>query len=217
MGAYQDLLKPILNFPPKTHATLCPNQEQSVPINPTITQDIFANVILPTAARLKPHKITVNPEAEAMLLAIGLQESALTHRYQVLSGGRKGPARGLWQFERGGGVKGVLSHPSTTKIANIFAVYHAGTAELGAVHARLEYDDILACAFARLLLYTDPRSLPQPVPNDDAPESFGSKNTPIHESQAAAWEYYLRNWRPGKPHPNAWPANWQAALNAINS
>lgn len=165
-----------------------------------ITQDILASVILPTAARLKVHKITVSPAAEAMLLAIGLQESALTHRYQVLSGGRKGPARGLWQFERGGGVKGVLTHPSTAKIANIFAAYHVGTVELGAIHARLEYDDILACAFARFLLYSDPRPLPQPA----------------NESQAVAWEYYLRTWRPGKPHPETWPANWQAALNTIN-
>ena len=43
-----------------------------------------------------------------MLLAIGLQESRLTHRRQI-----GGPARGLWQFERGGGVAGVLRHAAS--------------------------------------------------------------------------------------------------------
>lgn len=172
-----------------------------MPTNKTTVQNILVSVILPTEARLKPHKITISPAARAMLLAIGLQESALTHRYQVISGGGKGPARGLWQFERGGGVKGVLTHPSSSKVAGIFASYHVATTELVAVHAALEHDDILACAFARLLLFTDPRALPQAMP----------------ENEQAAWEYYLRNWRPGKPHPDAWPSNWRAALETLKN
>lgn len=39
--------------------------------------------------------------AEVLLLAIGLQESGLIHRHQI-----GGPAHGLLQFERGGGVRG---------------------------------------------------------------------------------------------------------------
>src|SRR3546814_6857126 len=55
-----------------------------------------------------------------MLLAIGLQESRFLHRAQI-----GGPARGYWQFERGG-VHGVLSH-------------HASKAEAGKLCAALDY------------------------------------------------------------------------------
>jgi hypothetical protein len=59
----------------------------------------------------------------------------------------------------------------------------------------LEGHDALATAFARLLLWTDPRTLPT--------------------TQQAGWQYYLDNWRPGKPHPGAWPKHWAAANEAL--
>jgi hypothetical protein len=31
----------------------------------------------------------------------------------------------------------------------------------------------------------------------------------------AAWDYYLRNWRPGKPHPERWSVNHGAACEAL--
>ena len=53
-------------------------------------------------------------QARVMLYAIGLQESRFTHRYQVLNTpGAKGPARGFWQFEKGGGCKGVVNHDAS--------------------------------------------------------------------------------------------------------
>ena len=30
-----------------------------------------------------------------------------------------------------------------------------------------------------------------------------------------AWEYYRRNWRPGAPHPEAWPRNYDTAMALI--
>jgi hypothetical protein len=49
------------------------------------------------------------------------------------------------------------------------------------------------CAFARLLLLTDPYSVP-----DDA---------------GSAWICYAdRLWRPGKPYPGKWAGSWAAAL-----
>lgn len=134
-----------------------------------------------------------------MLLAIGLQESLLIHRYQIVSGGGKGPARGLWQFEKGGGVKGVLTHRSSSKTASIFAAYYSVSTDASVVWAALETSDKLACAFARLLLLTDPKTLPE--------ADF--------LAQQEAWAYYLRNWRPGKPHPDAWKGNWQLAVKAV--
>ena len=59
-------------------------------------------------------------------------------------------------------------------------------ANSAAVYDRLEHDDVLAAGFARLLLLTDPRPLPDVTDVD------------------GAWAYYLRNWRPGKPHPETW-------------
>lgn len=124
--------------------------------------------------------------AEAMLLAIAKQESDLTHRWQVIDRRRpdvKGPARGLWQMERGGGVKGVLTHSSSAVMA------HKMCRERGvdgnnqtAVWVALETDDILAAMLARLLLWTDWRSLP----TDSSPAAA-----------ARAFEIYEFVWRPG--------------------
>ena len=125
------------------------------------------------ALSLLPAKMA-SREADLMLLAIGMQESRLTHRRQI-----GGPARGLLQFERGGGVAGVLRHPVSrdhaVRVCDARGV--APVPEL--VYQRLEHDDVLATAFARLLLYTDPARLP----------ALGDEE--------GAWQLYLRTWRPG--------------------
>ena len=56
---------------------------------------------LPSAFALLPPAMDT-PDARVLLLAIGLQESKFSHRLQI-----GGPARGYWQFEQGGGVRGV--------------------------------------------------------------------------------------------------------------
>ncbi|WPP47714.1 hypothetical protein [Pseudomonas sp. AN-1] len=111
--------------------------------------------------------------AEAMLLAIGLQESLLIHRRQL-----GGPARGLLQFETGG-VRGVLEHPASRQLARAVCIDRGIVPTTTAVYAALEHDDVLAMAIGRLLLWTDPKPLPE----------LGDGN--------AAWQLYLRTWRPG--------------------
>lgn len=135
-------------------------------------------------------------EARVMLLAIGLQESKFVHRFQVVNGkpGEKGPARGLFQFEMRGGVVGVLTHPATTKQAERICELRSVGFEAYPVWRRLENDDILATCLARLLLFSDPAPLPKVT-------------DPI-----AAWEYYLRTWRPGKPHRKTWAGYHAAAV-----
>lgn len=128
--------------------------------------------------------------ARAMLWAIGRQESRLTHRRQI-----GGPARGLWQFEKGGGVKGVLTHGASKKHAVVLCEARGVKPTMAEVYPALEKDDILAAGFARLLLFTDPRPLPTPVPS----------------SEQDAWGYYIRNWRPGKPHRHTWGKFWKEA------
>lgn len=145
--------------------------------------------ILPAAYSLLPPQMHTL-EATAFLLTAGLQESKFLERRQVLAGGRPGPAAGLWQFERGGGVHGVLTHPTTSVLAldALWALhYHVTKSSAARVHAALEHNDVLAAVFARLLLWT----LPAALPRRDQPE--------------LAWSQYLAAWQPGKPHPETWP------------
>jgi hypothetical protein len=126
--------------------------------------------------------------ARVMLLAIGLQESRLKYRYQKTTDPyTKGPARGLWQFERGGGVIGVMTHRATKKLAEDICKARGVPFDSPLIHAKLEFDDILAAAFARLLLWADAK----PLPEFDAD----------HDT---AWDCYIRSWRPGKPHRETW-------------
>lgn len=155
-----------------------------------LLSEIRAAAIAPALALL-PARMS-SPQAEAVLLAIGLQESGLIHRRQV-----GGPARGLWQFEQGGGVRGVLLHPLSRPHALAVCEARSVKPVPSAVYAELEHDDILAAAFARLLLWTDPAPLP-------AVGEVGK-----------SWDLYLRCWRPGKPHRNRWDDCYARAMDAL--
>lgn len=148
-----------------------------------LLQQINREVIDQTMA-LFPAKFD-SVKARVMLLAIGLQESRFEHRRQV-----GGPARGFWQFELGGGVRGVMTHEASRAHANRICrrrgVPSGVPGSVAAAYRGLEKDDILACSFARLLLWTDPKPLP----------NVGAVNE--------AWDCYIRNWRPGKPHRGTW-------------
>lgn len=161
----------------------------------SLQREITDNAIAPALKMLPAHMDS--PQARVMLLAIGLQESALTHRAQILAGGKKGPARGLWQMERGGGVLGVLTHRASRKIAHQICAAFEVHPDSREVWEALESNDILAAALARLLLWTDPLALP--AVTDDK----------------GAWALYTRVWRPGKPHLDRWPANHRAAVRAV--
>ncbi len=154
-----------------------------------LTETIRREAILPALALL-PARMN-SPAAVALLLAIGLQESRLTHRRQI-----GGPARGLWQFERGGGVRGVLEHPSSKALAAAVCEARGVEPIASRVYDALEDDDVLAAAFARLLLWTDPKPLPA-----------------MGDTQAG-WDCYIRTWRPGKPHRRTWDALYAQAADA---
>lgn len=143
------------------------------------------------ALALLPAKMS-GDRAELMLLAIGLQESGLIHRRQI-----GGPARGLLQFERGGGVLGVLTHPASRDHARAVCAARGVEPVSDSVYETLEHDDVLAMAFGRLLLWTDPAPLP----------AVGEL--------AAGWDLYLRTWRPGKPHRDRWDGNYAQAMDQL--
>lgn len=160
-------------------------------MKPTTTAEYIARFIYPAAMALLPERMH-SPEAKAMLLAIGFQESGFSYRKQL-----SGPARGFWEFEEDGGVHGVLVHRATKPIIDpilpVLAVPAWG------VYDALSNHDVLACVFARLLLWTHPDPLP-------------ASNNP-----AGAWHYYVETWRPGKPRREVWDWNFERAWKEVTT
>lgn len=160
------------------------------------TQQYVARCVIPEAAKLLPEVMDSTP-AWAMLIAIGRQESGFRYRRQV-SGRQQGettfgPARGFWQFEMGG-VEGVLEHHGTREHASaVLRTMGYSGADARMAHLAIEDNDVLACVFARLLLWADPRGLP------------------LEDDPTQGWLIYLASWRPGHPHPHTWASNFANA------
>lgn len=149
-----------------------------------------------TALTLLPRAMTSDP-ARVMLYAIGQQESRFEHRRQIVNGKPIGPAKGFWQFERGGGCKGVVEHPASRYWMHRVCMDRGVQSNATALWNSIEHDDVLAAAAARLLLFTDPQRLPA-----------------LADSRGA-WNLYIRTWRPGKPHRQTWDAFHQTAVLTI--
>jgi hypothetical protein len=150
-------------------------------------------------AMLPPQMDT--PQARVMLVAIGLQESRFTARRQLVGNPPRptGPARGYWQFERGGGCAGVLTHPSSRYWMHTMCEARGCKPMPDALWKAIENDDVLAAAAARLLLFTDPKRLP----------SLGD--------ESGSWALYIRTWRPGKPHRDTWGRLYRQAMDVCSA
>jgi hypothetical protein len=160
-------------------------------------QRLLQTAIIPALAELAARGIPDTRDARRFLLAIALQESGLNHRRQVVDGGEVGPACSFWQFEKGGGCKGALAHhaaaPHMAAICTAFNV----SADPASLWAAIQYQDIVAAAAARLLVYTLPSALPTQA--------------------ATGWAQYVSAWRPGKPRPADWPYAWNTATSAVDA
>lgn len=162
------------------------------------TQVVLNRQLLDTALPLLPTRMD-SPRARVLLLAIAGQESGLATRRQY----GNGPARGLWQFERGtaatrGGVWGVFLHPASREHLRALCEARGVVHDPYAIWQALETDDILAACVARLLLFTDAA----PLPDVDDVEG--------------AWTLYARRtWKPGKPHRETWDRWHQGARAAL--
>lgn len=157
---------------------------------------LLKTAIIPALDELSTLGIPYSPIASRFLLSIALQESALLNRRQVGAGGvENGPASSFWQFEQGGGCKGVLTHKAVAaKMMTICASYNVAPTP-AALWEAMRYQDIVAAAAARLLVYTLPGGLPMTA--DDG------------------WKQYLSAWRPGKPHSDTWAKNWDLATATV--
>lgn len=162
--------------------------------------EIIHRCLLPATLALFPAEYNT-PQARAMLLAIGLQESDFKHRQQLTGGVRdwwrsEGPAASYWQIERIG-IRGVLQHHRAGKILCSALDTLGYPADLDTIWSAIRYDNILAVVVARLILWIHPQPLPGPT------------------SAAAAWTQYLQTWRPGKPKPDKWEEFYRRAWRIV--
>lgn len=133
-----------------------------------------------------------SPEATALMLAIGLQESRFEYRRQV-----KGPARSFFQFELGG-VRGVLHHArSRAPIIEAIRALRYSPDDATALYLAIEHQDTLAACFARCLLWTLPGRLP------------------LASEPNIGWHAYLDAWRPGQPREGTWGLNFSLGWAAV--
>lgn len=158
-------------------------------------KDILVDAIDPAhELLLRLAGVKSDDRARVLSLAIAGQESAWQYRLQI-----GGPARSFWQFEKGGGVRGVLRHPSSKDKIKAVCAELGVSCDEDTVYRDMADNDILAACMTRLLLFTDPRPLPA-----------------VGEVEAG-WQYYLRNWRPGLPHPEAWAGRYGTAMGLVKN
>lgn len=151
-----------------------------------MTPDTLLDIAIRPALRILPGRMD-SQAAEALLLAIALQESGLRHRRQM----HGGPARGYWQFEQIG-IDGVDMHPASQDYARgMCAMLSVPSAE---AHSAIEWNDVLAAVYARLALWRLPQALPDG-----------------RMDWAQGWKQYLDVWRPGKPREEKWRDNYLEA------
>jgi len=126
--------------------------------------------------------------AKVLLYATNRQENPKRLPQQV-----GGPAVGDYQFEKGGGVKGVMTHHAVKDLTHAICNARKVSFDAGSIYQALKTDPILAAALARLLYYTDPKAMPD----------VGD--------EAGTWALYLRTWRPGAyaRQPEELRAKWK--------
>lgn len=151
------------------------------------------------------HNRMRSAQATVLLLTVQLQEAPNQEQKQI-----GGPAVGTYQFERGGGIAGVLRHDASRRLA--VAVCQAlgvpPTVD-GVATALQNTNDTLDAALARLLLWTDRPALP----------ALGDVE--------GAFQAYLRVWRPGAYHRGTeavrlklrekWSRNYAKALAQVTA
>jgi hypothetical protein len=156
----------------------------------------FSSILLPSAnifsATVPKPAPSLAPEALVLLMAIAGQESNWSSRLQ-----QNGPARGFWQFEKNEATLGLLTLSATRNSAMAFCAALDIPSDLATVDTAMAWNDPLAFAMARLLLWSDPAPLP----------AVGDQDTAIN--------YYQRLWRPGAFAPSRRPTNYAAAVRLV--
>lgn len=171
-----------------------------------MTPDVFfARIVEPTLSYMAASpsiSVPLSVSARVLVMTIAGQESMWAARRQIGIGEyypQKVGARGYWQFESTWGGPVALNdviQKTPVQLAAVCKMLDIPTDE-HSLYEACAWNDTLACALARLLLWSDPAPLP----------AVGDKQ--------GAWDYYIRNWRPGAPHPHTWDARYDSSLAAI--
>lgn len=156
--------------------------------------NFFAQVVEPCLQAMAAPGIAipVTDSARVLVMTIAGQESAWRERRQI-----GGPARSYWQFEHGGGVAEVFQ--KARRQLSVVCAAQDVTCDMPTVFEAMAWNDPLACAMCRLLLWPDPAPLP----------AVGDRE--------GAWQYYLRNWRPGAPHRETWDGCYDQSMAAMTA
>ena len=168
---------------------------------PALLDDIESGLsLLPTSLR------TVS--ARIQLFATSRQENPTRSPRQIIRKDGKlqplGPAAGDYQFEKTGGIRGLVRFKSPRVHGMLTQVCQARKVAVteDALFDAVQVDPVLAAALARLLYFTDSGALPA-----------------VGDGQGA-WDMYLRTWRPGayKRDPQGLRAKWaQSYAEAMNA
>lgn len=160
-------------------------------------QRLYQTAIRPALDELAALGIPSSPQAARFLLAVAIQESGLRHRRQVTgsSGLENGPAVSFLQGEITGGLIDMLNRPATRNYMKAICEAYNVTPTPAGLWEAIRYQDIVAFAAGRLLIYTLPFKLPA--------------------TQDEGWAQYKRAWAPGKPKPDTWPAAWALATATV--
>lgn len=143
-------------------------------------------------------------KADVLVMCCAGQESRWKDRLQI-GIGQYHPqtvgARSYWQMEStwGGPVAiNDVQQKAGAKLAAVCAELEIPSDEL-TLYEACAWNDMLACALARLNLWIDPAPLPE----------VGNKE--------GAWSYYLRCWKPGAPHHDSWSEVYDQSVAAIGA
>lgn len=137
-------------------------------------------------------------DAKVQLYATSIQENPTRAPRQLIKKDGTlqpiGPAAGDYQFEKTGGVRGLLNFKSDrlqSMLRSVCTARRVPQTPDGLFDA-IQRDPILAAALARLLYFTDLGALPKAG------------------AEQYAWDVYLRTWRPGayERDPKGLRAKW---------
>lgn len=137
-------------------------------------------------------------DAKVQLYATSIQENPTRAPRQIIKKDGKlqpiGPAAGDYQFEKTGGIRGLLNFKSESVQSLLTSVCAARQVlrTVDGLFDAIQRDPVLAAALARLLYFTDAGALPKAG------------------AEQYAWDVYLRTWRPGayERDPKGLRAKW---------
>jgi len=170
-------------------------------------ENFYARIVNPCLDYMATSPTIAVPRSKAadiLVMTIAGQESRWEHRRQIGIGQyypQSVGARGYWQFESTWGGPVALNdviQKAPAQLAVVCKMLEIPTDEL-ALYEACAWNDMLACALARLNLWIHPAPLP----------AVGAKE--------AAWQYYIAQWKPGAPHRHTWDGYYDQAVAAVGT